>query len=473
MYQFRTHSPNTFVILDVHSITKPGLIAGGQNSSKDRQTAFFTAVNLMHKNHQDPKELDLTKPRLASYKQKWKVHQDTVYWVDIQLAQRKGLKFYQTRSNAVIFYDTLPAYRISKAIVMKFEEIIYQKVCVTSTISYKDNWTCDFDSDVARSSKDIQRIEQKPNTQLSSTGRPVTKWSEETMERTKFDRDTLSQEKHDNVTDPTSTVRPVCGHESTERCVLTPKHVENDQTNTGRPVTVDQKEEHNIDFRVPGLSHSVVKETEHLRDQELVQRTETHPHRTALQADLQQNNVYNPFSKNSKEMIRELGNVELFKLCETTQKVHCSQCLLSWNQGIVSCTCGQCLIYSESRRKFNKLRLDAISIPDYVIKKGATHGARHGKTEAQRKYRMAWNAWKRSYKKVDSQGEHVTNVHNRFLRDPVVRESQLAIGRSEQRCKEWDELAKEDHTYELTPEERRRYKGQWYLTLTKEGKMGP
>ena len=34
----------------------------------------------MRKNHQDPIELDLTKPRLASYKQKWKVHQDTVYW---------------------------------------------------------------------------------------------------------------------------------------------------------------------------------------------------------------------------------------------------------------------------------------------------------------------------------------------------------------------------------------------------------
>ena len=63
----------------------------------------------MHKNHKDPKELDLTKPRLASYKKKWKVHQDIVYWVDIQLTQRKGLKFYQTRSNAVILYDTLPA----------------------------------------------------------------------------------------------------------------------------------------------------------------------------------------------------------------------------------------------------------------------------------------------------------------------------------------------------------------------------
>ena len=87
----------------------------------------------MHKNHQDPMELDLTKPRFASYKQKWKVHQDTVYWVDIQLAQRKGLKFYLTRSNAVIFHDTLPAYCMSKAIVMKSEEShIPESVCVTS-----------------------------------------------------------------------------------------------------------------------------------------------------------------------------------------------------------------------------------------------------------------------------------------------------------------------------------------------------
>ena len=117
--------------VSLHSITNSGLIAGGQNSSRDRQTVFFTVVNPMHKNHQDPTELDLTRPRLASYKQKWTVHQDTVYWVDIQLAQRKGLKFCQTRSNAVVLYDTLPACCISKVIVMKSEKIIYQKVYVS------------------------------------------------------------------------------------------------------------------------------------------------------------------------------------------------------------------------------------------------------------------------------------------------------------------------------------------------------
>ena len=105
--------------VNLHSITNSGLIPGRQNSNRDRQTVFFTAVNPMHKNHQNPKELALTKPRRASYKQKWQVHQDTVYWVDKQLAQREGLKFYQTRSNAVILCDTLPAFCISKTIVLK------------------------------------------------------------------------------------------------------------------------------------------------------------------------------------------------------------------------------------------------------------------------------------------------------------------------------------------------------------------
>ena len=106
---------------NLHSIISSGLIPGGQNSSRERQTAFFTAVNPMNKNHKDPQVLDLTNPRLASYRQKWKRHQDTVYWVDKQLAQRKGLKFYQTRSNAILLYDTLPAYCISKVVAMKFE----------------------------------------------------------------------------------------------------------------------------------------------------------------------------------------------------------------------------------------------------------------------------------------------------------------------------------------------------------------
>ena len=257
------------------------------------------------------------------------------------------------------------------------------------------------------------------------------------------------------------------------------ENVDEDQTRTGRPVSgqslFTQLEEIDIDFRVPGFSHAVVKEAEHFRVQELVKKIESHPHREALQADWQQNNVYKPFSNNSKSMIREMGNVELFELCETIPKVHCSQCLLFWNQGVIYCTCRHFLVESESRRKFHKLRLDALSIPHYVIKKRRCHGARHGKTEEQKEYQKAFNAWKRGRKRVDSQQEHYKGIHDRFLRDQVYRESQLKkIGWTEQqKCIEMDELAQQDHTYRLSKKEFKRYLGQWYLTLNKSGKNAP
>ena len=115
--------------INLHSITNSGLIQGGQILSKKRQTVFFTAMDPMNKEHKDPYDNDLEAPRLAWYKQKkWRRHQDTVYWVDIQLAQQKGFKFYQTRSNAIILYDTLPAYCIPKVLMMKSGELIYEKV---------------------------------------------------------------------------------------------------------------------------------------------------------------------------------------------------------------------------------------------------------------------------------------------------------------------------------------------------------
>ena len=118
--------------------------------------------------------------------------------------------------------------------------------------------------------------------------------------------------------------------------MVAPKHVEEDRTGTERPVLVDHKEEHEINFRVPGLSHAVVNEAEHLRVQGLMKRIVNHHHREALHADLQQNNVYNLFSKNSKAMNLEVANVELFELCETIPKVQCSHCLLYWNQELCS-----------------------------------------------------------------------------------------------------------------------------------------
>ena len=56
-----------------------------------------------------------------------------------------------------------------------------------------------------------------------------------------------------------------------------------------------------IDFRTPGLPHSVVKQADNYRVRELVKKIENHPHRQSLQRDLQQNNAYNPFSEKVQE----------------------------------------------------------------------------------------------------------------------------------------------------------------------------
>ena len=219
------------------------------------------------------------------------------------------------------------------------------------------------------------------------------------------------------------------------------------------------------------MPHAVVKEAEIFRVPQLVKKIETHPHRAAFRADLQQNNVYNPFSNNSKAMIRELGNVELFELCETTPKVLCSHCLLYSNQGIVYCTCGQCLIYSESRRTFNRLRLHALSIPNYVIKKGPAHGARHvvrSTKSVPSGLECVEDAVSKSTPKVImSQVFTIDFSEIQF----IVNHNSQSDGQNQQ-FKEWDELAKVGHTYHLTPEEKKRYQGQW-CPLNRAGKNGP
>ena len=49
-------------------------------------------------------------------------------------------------------------------------------------------------------------------------------------------------------------------------------------------------------------------------------------------------------------------------------------------------------------------------------------------------------------KRVETQDEHYEGIHDRFLRDPVYRDSQLKIGWTEQKCIEMDKLAQEDHS---------------------------
>ena len=84
---------------------------------------FFTAVNPTEiQPDQREVEYDLDKPRIAPYKHTWRAHHNTVHRCQVKLAQRKGFRFYQTRSHAITLSDTLPAICIDNVVCMKTRE---------------------------------------------------------------------------------------------------------------------------------------------------------------------------------------------------------------------------------------------------------------------------------------------------------------------------------------------------------------
>ena len=352
-----------------------------------RQTVFFLPVNPTDKEHMDPDTIDMEAPRLAQYMHKaWKKHQNTVTWVGINLALKKGLKFYQTRSNAIILHETLPPYCIPKVVRMETGEVVFEKVFASPRpppkISLKHDWMKDLGSEVARQpegevarqAKSFQPTQPNPNPNHKRTARPVvcSKGASRSQKLdTRFSRESknvIYEEEEAN-------------HDRTERPVVCSQSVGSSSTFN----------EVHIDFRISGLPHAVVKQAEISRVRELVKKIESHPHRQALQDDLQQNNAYNPFGEKSKKLIKDMGNVELFELFETDPKTQCKECLLYWNQGIVYCTCGHLLKESEANRGAIQCTLDLLSIQYYVIEKERPRGHRYGKTKEQRDHHIAHN----------------------------------------------------------------------------------
>ena len=164
--------------------------------------------------------------------------------------------------------------------------------------------------------------------------------------------------------------------------------------------------------------------------------------------------IHNPFSENSKAIIREFFYVELFELCETFPKEQCSHCLHYWNQGVIYCTCGHFLVESESSRKSNKLRLDALSIPHYVIKRGATHGVLNT-ARPRYKENTTWlgmrgrDAARKLTLKVDIL--HVFTIDFSEIQ-LIVNHNSQSDGQNKS-AKSGMNLRKKTITYKLTPEE--------------------
>ena len=224
-----------------------------------------------------------------------KKQQNTVFWVDINLALKKGLKFYQTRSNAIILYDALPACCIPKVVRMETGTVFYEKVYASPRPppknSLKHDWMKELGSEVAQRPdgqvvqqfKSSQLNQPNPNPDHDRTGQPVVgsdprtaQGGRKTFRSQEIGTRSCHEEavKHDRTGQPV-VVRDASHEPGNEQSVLN---------------------EVNIDFRIPGLPHSVVRQAQNSRVREMVKKIENHPHRHSLQRDLQQNEAYNPFS---------------------------------------------------------------------------------------------------------------------------------------------------------------------------------
>ena len=214
--------------------------------------------------------------------------------------------------------------------------------------------------------------------------------------------------------------------------------------------------EEDIDFNIPGVPHSTVKQLHGVSVRDLIQKIENHPNRHALQRDLQQSQSFNPFSQESKQMIHVVGNVELCELLDTEPKTQCKVCLSCWDVGIVYCTCGHFLRNgTEENKKFDQYTMDLLSIPNFYIKKGRPHGHRYGKKPGDYEYFVA-NSLKKKCKKKNFLG-----IHDRFIRDEKFRKNMFDVGRSEELCREMDKLTNEDYTHHITAEEISVYRNNW------------
>ena len=345
--------------------------------ARDRQYSFCLLIPGT-KSHKDPEKIDLNVPRHAQYLHSaGKKHQDSVFWVDIDLAIRKGLTFYRSRSNAIILQETLPAYCIPKVVRLKTGEVLYEKVSMSTRplpkISLKHEWTRELGSkvarqaegevarqpegEVARPAKFFQPTQPIPSPNCDRLGQPditqdvIRKTSRSQEISVKSFHEELCSSDRSGKPDITPSViraqnnlsentrvkqahdRSGQSYERNSSSAHTVKeqpasevHREITTLNTDNELTREIIEE-DIDFKIPGLPHSTVKLLHSASVRELIQKIENHPHRHALQRDLQQSQSFNPFSPESKQFIHEVGNIELCEFLDTEPKAQCKVCL--------------------------------------------------------------------------------------------------------------------------------------------------
>ena len=399
---------------NLHSIINNGLVPGGQNLSR-RQTVFFLPVDPRNESHKDLEYIDFSVPRLARYLHSaWKRHQDAVLWVDIDLAIKEGLAFYQTRSNAIILQGTLPAHSILKVERLKTGEKLYETIYWSPrpppkiSLKHDLNWTKGNDQSgstvehqpvgklVQQSlGETLQAGSSKPTQSKpidDRTGKPVTQeivgksqrelGSSDRTEQPDGEEEKRVLKDHERTGNLWKKARTKC-----KKLVLS-KIVILHRVNANKfNLAIDDE---NIDFNISGVPNAMVKRSHGINVHNLIQQIENHPQRQALQSDLQQHQAFNPFSEEAKDTIMAAGNTELCEIVDVEPKSQCRACLTYWSAGIVYCSCGHLMEDDTTEnKKYISSVLDLFSIPNPATRSQEREESRlqritHGKSTSKK-----------------------------------------------------------------------------------------
>ena len=99
-----------------------------------------------------------------------------------------------------------------------------------------------------------------------------------------------------------------------------------------------------VDYRIPSILLSKVEQQDTHRQnkvKKLIEKLEKHQHKESFLQDLSQTQKINMFSKESKDLIADMNNTEIFELCENSSKKQCADCNTHWEIGIVYRSCGR------------------------------------------------------------------------------------------------------------------------------------
>ena len=190
----------------------------------------------------------------------------------------------------------------------------------------------------------------------------------------------------------------------------------------------------------------------------LIQKIENHPHRRALQSDLQQHRQCNPFSKRITRRDfcswkHRTVNYSMWNPKHSAKYV----CRTGTSASSTAHAGTSCEMERKRTRDTSSTLLTSFRFPIVTSRKGdstaTATGRRKGITSTSSRTRS-----RSKCKKGDFLG-----IHDRCIRDERFRKSMIELGRTEEVCREMDKLANEEQRTTLLRKENSVYRNNCWI----------